>query len=255
MSIPRLSTTAPIDRLDAALALLRRVPMLLAGSIVGRRTDDDVLELSCVDALGHAVIRRFDDSNRHKSVLNVAIGGMPVLQASRTLRPGRPSPTACSAMHIAEFATTLADDLTGAVAREEGTPPPRDDGKIAHAFRLLAAAVESAGILEDEGDLVIRPGSSPERVYAYVSGAGRSWDASPALASLLAPLCLQSDEACLCGLRSNWERGPLADCRGLFLRLERPEQLGMSWERDPIATLRIAPELPAGELLTETPPF
>jgi hypothetical protein len=253
--IPRLTTTAPIDRLDRALAILRRVPVLIGGSVVGRSAEDDVLEISCVDAEGHALIRRFDDADQHRSVLNVSIDGLPALQAIRTLRLGSRGPTRCSATCISEFATGLADALTGAVAREEGTPPPRDDVAIARSFDLLRAAVEISGIGDDDTALVIRPGSIAERVHVYVTSRAGSWDASPTFAAMLAPLCLQSDEAYLCGLTSTWNRGPLATCSGHYLRLERPEQLGMTWERDPVTTLRIASELPEGPLLIETPPF
>lgn len=254
-TIPRLSTTAPIDRLEAALALLRRVPRLVAGSIVGRSNEDQVLEIACVDDAGHAVIRRFDDHDMHRSILNLSIDGVPALQAVRTLRPGRRCPSQCPASDVSDFAATLCDDLTGAVAREEGTPPPRDDGAIGRAFDLLRAAVEISDLGDDDTSLIIRPGSERARVHAYVASAKGTWDAGAELGALLAPMCLQSDEAYLCGLTREWKRGPLSTCSGSFLRLERPEQLGMTWERDPIATLRIAPDLPKGPLFVETPPF
>lgn len=253
--MPRLSTTAPLVRLDGALAILGRVPRLIAGSIVGRSSEDGTLELACVDDLGHAVIRRFDDEHNHRSVLNVSLDGAPSLQAIRTLRPGRRPPSEYPAGDVSEFASALLEDLTGAVARPEGTPPPRDDEMIAKAFDLLRAAVEVSGLGDDDASLIIRPGSEAGRVHVYIASAKGAWDASQALGALLAPMCLQSDEAYLCGLTPKWERGPLATCSGSFLRLERPEQLGMTWERDPVATLRLAPELPPGPLFVETPPF
>jgi len=258
--IPSLSTIDPIDRVDAALAALTDIPLAMAGSIVGRQSeDDDVLRLTTMGPLGRAVVVRIDDHHRYRSTISMICDRHPPVVASMPLSFGSlPKPGRCVAAELGEFALKARDAMSGAAWREPGTEPPYDPDGIAKAFAMLRAAIESQGLATQDGGLmIIRPAPRERDVWIEwrSDGDDGSWEANGAFQAMMAPFCLKSDEISVCGTDENLGKAPLSTHAGHIIQLNRPEQMGAVFRMDPVATLRTGGRIGKGPWLTQGMPF
>lgn len=252
--IPKLSTIAPLDRVDAALKALEAIPLALEGSILTRNTRDGFLSLTTMSSLGYATVERVDDEIRHTSSIRMISPVHEPIMVMLCNRYNRPKPERSSVDDLCEFARSAFGRMQGAVLREEGSAPPSDANKIALAFELMDAAFEAQSIFKN-GLLIIRPSAYPDQVRAYVDIGAEEWDVTPAFQAQLAPLCQKSDDLTLCGTDETWARRPLITHKGHMLRLETPEQMGREHRPDPVTTLRVVKQLGEGPWFTPAPRF
>lgn len=256
MHVPSLSTIDDMTRVDAALRALADVSTALSGSIVARSVtgDDGILSITTMSAIGHAVVERFEDRIRYRTVLRMTSDAHAPLMVSMPEGFHLRIPTAeCTAREIGEFATASLHALTGATWREPGTEPPYDHEGMIRAFGMLRAATEAQGV-EDARLLTIAPASKTAAMrFECATLNGDTWDAERGLRELIAPLCFKPDELSVCGTDADWAKRPLVTHDGHIIRLDRPEQMAMHYECDPVATLRMTDGMGEGPWLRRMP--
>lgn len=256
--IPALSTIGPLDRIEAALAALADIPAAMAASIVGRESHgDDFLRITSVGPLGRAVVTRLDDKERHRSTISMVCDAhAPVLASLPAVYGPLPRPGRCVAAELGEFALRARDAMSGAVAREPGTEPPYDAAGITKAFGLLRSAIESQGLADGDGGLmIIRPAPIATGVRIEWHARNEQWEAMPAFREILTGLCIKSEEITICGTDETLGKHPLSTHPGHIIQLSRPEQMGTEFRTDPVATLRSGDGIGEGPWLMPVMPF
>jgi hypothetical protein len=256
MHVPSLSTIDDMTRVDAALQALADVTVALSGSIVARTLsgDDGILSITTMSAIGHAVVERFEDRVRYRTVLRMTSDAHAPLMVSMPEGFHARVPTAeCTAREMGEFAIASHRALSGATWREPGTEPPYDHEGVIRAFATLRAAVEAQGI-EGAQLMTIAPASETRRMrFECDTRSCDAWEAGEDLHRMLAPLCLKADELSVCGTDAAWAKRPLVTHDGHIIRLDRPEQMAMHFECDPVATLRMTGGMGEGPWLRRMP--